>query len=1170
MASRPLQEFAALLRRRRLLAGLSQEALAERAGLSVRGISDLERGVRRAPHPATIYRLAEALDLDDAAREALLQTATPAPVEPPRPVAVAAAPDQASDAVATDAPPLMPDARAPERRWVTLVAVQLGGFAALAQWLDPEDSHALADRCAERVSDEIRRLDGTVLRSDGESILAVFGAPIAHEDDAERALRAGLAIRDCPLPLQREAQGAQVRVRVGIETGEVLAGLQGSGAHRHYAVSGAPVSVAVGLAGGSAASAVLVGEQTYRATSRHVRYRALPPILAPDWARPLSAWEVLGIAPAPHPRALGHAPFVGRDHELDVLLGALARVLREGRPHLVSVLGEPGIGKSRLIAELERRAPASADVRWLHGRCLPYGEVVGYRALAMALYELAGITPDDAAEAARARLRQLVSSALGSPTADPTVRDIERHLALLSGLDTEADRLGNPTDERTMHVAVRRFLEASARARPMCLLIEDLHWGDEALLNLLEHVAERALAAPLLIVTHARPELLEKRPTWGGGIRAFTSLSLEPMDREAGLVLAAALCRERGLSAENAEPISRLAGGNPLFAEELCAAMAEGRGADGVPSALRALISARLDALPAGEKRVLQHAAVLGKRVWPAGLAALDVSGDLFEQLEALERRDLLRSHPRSRPGGQREYAFKHDLIQEMAYGLLPRSERRRLHARLVEWLEETAGERIEEVLDLLAHHAVSAELHERALDYLARAAERAGRAAAHREEAALLGQAIAIAERCGRTDLIPEFRGRRGRAFTRLTLWADARRELEAALAGLPADRRERRAEVLVDLALACNWTLDTPALHRRAGEALAVASTVGRTDLAMDARFWLAWATGSDGDVGSAIEQYRDAVVQTNELGVALAPSVLPLYSTTLCWAGQYPIAVERGREAVRIARAAGDTDSTILALQVLGLALAGTGAYDEAWRVFDEAARFGREYGIERFLARSLAMSAGFHLDVFDYEGHAAVAEEACELARSVTFPPPLISASIDLLVNLARRGEVGRAERLERDVAGAIERAAAWHGWLWNLRYAQARAELALARADVEAALALSDAALRQARGRRPKYEALALVTRAAALVEVGRTTAAIKDLGEAVRVARSIADPALFLRGASALLAIEADDALATEARATARHILGRLPTHEMRQRFQSADPVRRLMSSRDE
>jgi tetratricopeptide (TPR) repeat protein len=324
------------------------------------------------------------------------------------------------------------------------------------------------------------------------------------------------------------------------------------------------------------------------------------------------------------------------------------------------------------------------------------------------------------------------------------------------------------------------------------------------------------------------------------------------------------------------------------------------------------------------------------------------------------------------------------------------------------------------------------------------------------------------------------------------------------------------------------------------------------------MDARFWLAWTTGSEGDVASATDLYASAVHHASEVGVAIAPSVLPLYTTTLCWAGKFQHAIDSGQEAVRIAREAGDTDSSMLALQVLGLAYAGTGAYDQAWQVFDEAARFGRDYGVGPFLARATAMSAGFHLDVFDYEGHEAVAEEARDLARSFNFLPALTSAGIDLLLNLARRGEIGRASTLIDDVAGAVDKAKMWHGWLWDLRFTQARAELALAAGDVESTLRLADSAIAQSRGRRPKYEVLGLLTRSAGLMRMGQAADAARETRQAVHVARSVGDPALVLRSALAMLAIDGDDALLAEARATASAILGKLPTASMRERFRAA------------
>ncbi|HEU5103567.1 MAG TPA: BTAD domain-containing putative transcriptional regulator, partial [Roseiflexaceae bacterium] len=993
-----------------------------------------------------------------------------------------------------------------ERRWVTVLSADLLGFASLAERLDPEDLKALANQCAERLSAEIHRFGGTVINIMGNTLLAAFGAPIANEDDAERAVRAGMAIRDLALITPGDRDERRIEVRVGINSGDVMAGFAGPEQRRDYTIIGGAVNSAAGLMRAGSTSAVVVGEETFRATRGRVRYRKLPPISTGERDGPIAAWEAIDAVAMPRARPLRTTPLVGRDEELALLLGMWARAARESRPQLITVLGEPGIGKSRLLAEFERGVLALGDTTLLHGRCLPYGEALGYGALSMALHEAAGVVPADDPQMARHKLGDLVADVVGATAAEGDPGEIARHLALLSGLDSAADRAAVQADERTLQTSVRRFLEALARRRPLCLLIEDIQWADETLLNLLEFVAARTQGVPLLIAAQARPELLERRPTWGGGLRAFMSLHLEPLDQDAGLALARALCHERGLPLAAIERVGRVAGGNPLFLEELIATIAERPDELGIPSAIKALIAARLDRLGPEERQIIARASVFGRYCWLGGLAALGVDGQLAEHLEALEHHDLIRLQPRSRFSGDREYAFKHDLIRDVAYQMLPRAERRRLHGQVADWLERITGERADESLDLLAHHAVQAEQHVRALGYLTHAAKRARRAAAHREEAALLAQAITIAERSQDRELLPELRARRGRAFASVALWADARRELESALAELPAANQERRAEVLLDLALACNWSMDTPALRGYASQALQLAEAVGRADLAMDARFWLAWAAGSEGQVASAVEQYQHILAQATALNVSPAPSVLPLYATTLCWAAQFDHATASAREAVQIARAANDTDATILGLQVQGLALAGTGRYDEASRVFEEAARFGREFGIGPFLARSIAMSAGFHLDVFDFDGHAALAEAARVMARSVGFPPPLISASIDLLLNFARRGEVARAEQLAGEVAGAVQKAVAWHGWLWRLRFCQARAEIALARGAAEQAIVLASEAFERSRRTRAKYQVLALVTRAQALGQLGRTREAAGDLRTAVQLA----------------------------------------------------------------
>ncbi len=581
--------------------------------------------------------------------------------------------------------------------------------------------------------------------------------------------------------------------------------------------------------------------------------------------------------------------------------------------------------------------------------------------------------------------------------------------------------------------------------------------------------------------------MLEKRPTWGRGVRALTSLSLEPLDTRAAHELITTLCRKHGLSAHVADEVGRGAGGNPLFAEELIATVAERGAGAGIPSALKALISARLDALRPADRRTLQLAAVFGKAFWIGGLPALGAAGDVAEQMEMLEQKDLIRLQARSQFRGEREYVFKHDLICDVAYETLSRADRRLLHGRAAEWIETAASEQVEQYLDVLAHHATQAEQPDRALDYLSRAAERAHRAAAHREEAALLARAIALAERAGQPDVLLDLHHRRGTAFARVGMWTDSRTELEAVLRDLPPARVEERAEVLGELVMGLFWAQDQPSLRRYASEALELGERIGRDDIVAGATAWLAGAAQADGDMTSALSGYRRAIARAG--GIRVAPLAnMPL---TLYLLGKVDEAVDRAREAVQMVRATNDAPWTTWVFPHLGLALAASGRYGEAARVFDEAARFGREREIGPLLARSIAMSVGFHLDVFDFGAAEARATEARDLAATAGFLPSVVSAGIDLLFAFTRRHDVGRAEGLVDDVVEMAARVAGWHGWLWNLRLAQARAEIALARGDAREALRwASDAADQSHAKGRVKYEVAGLGTRGQALAALG--------------------------------------------------------------------------------
>jgi class 3 adenylate cyclase/DNA-binding XRE family transcriptional regulator len=747
----------------------------------------------------------------------------------------------------------VPDTPQEERRWATVMFADLVGFTALAEQLDPEDVRDLVGRGVDQMGVVIERFGGSVVNVMGDAILAVFGAPLAHEDDPLRALSAALALRDTPL----SADAARpLQLHIGVNTGEVLATMHGPAGRRSYTVIGDTVNIAERLLRAAQPGCVLVGAETYRATRHAAQYQELAPLSVKGKRDPVAAWELLDLVRVAGPLRRGSAPLVGRDDELKLLCGLWERAWGAAEPQLALLIGEPGAGKSRLTAEFERLLPPEALV--IHGRCLPYGEALGYGALAMAIKEAAGIVADDGPADARARLGALVARVCG-PTTDAGAGEIAWHLALLTGLDGEEDRNRGAADQRMLHRSARRLLEAFARATPLSVVVEDIHWAEEALLALIEHVATHAAEAPLMILAQARWELLEQRPEWGRGVRRLTALQLHPLGEAPRRQLIRALCQAHGLPEALGEQLGRQAAGNPLFLEELVAMAAEHGGVEqGVPSVIKGLLAARLDSLPPDERATLQRAAVFGKSFWAAGLRELDAPASLMMALDALVARDLVRPRPRSQIRGDQEYSFKHDLLRDVAYEMLPRAVRRELHIRAAAWIQRAAGERQDEHLDLLAHHAIQAGRTTEAIDFLSCAAERAGRAAAHHEEAALLATAAALAEQEVRPTQAAELRFRRGVALARVARHAEARHERERAFDGLPSEARATRAELLVHLATVCHWLFDVEHTRAHARAALALAETIGRTDLAAGAMGALAFADSSDGALEASQAEY------------------------------------------------------------------------------------------------------------------------------------------------------------------------------------------------------------------------------------------------------------------------------------------------------------------------
>jgi class 3 adenylate cyclase len=628
-----------------------------------------------------------------------------------------------------------------ERRVVTILFADLVGFTSRAEALDPEDVRSILERYHAAARGEIERFGGTVEKFVGDAVMAVFGAPVTFGDDAERAVRAAFAVLEALKRLNDADPALDLQARLAVNTGEAVVDLTARPAHGEAMVAGDVVNTAARMQGAAPVGGVLVGRETYRATRTAVEYVPGDPLLAKGKADPVSVWLALATTTAAGERVLSRVPMVGRTRELAALRGIWERASEERRPHLVTVFGTAGVGKSRLAVEFANLVTELGG-RALRGRSTPYGTSSPYAAFAQHVKQVAEIFDNDPVAAASEKLRAAVGDLVGAGGAE----ELSSDLALLAGLRTDHAA----ADQEALLYAARVLTESLALRHPLLLVFEDLHWADASLLDLLEDLAARTRDAPVLLLALARPELLTARPAWGGGLPAYTALRLEPLGSTDAVELAARLLEHHATSdpVSHAERIAATAEGNPLFLEELAASVADVRGSaePELPTSVRALVAARLDSLPAAERSVLLAASVVGRVFWVGALERLVEDDGLTPVLASLERRDFIRREAVSRLRGDRQFAFKHALIRDVAYLSLPRARRRESHLAVARFLEETTTE-TGAPADALAHHWQEAGEVGRALEHLLTAAEQAGRGWAKERAVALYGQALELAE---------------------------------------------------------------------------------------------------------------------------------------------------------------------------------------------------------------------------------------------------------------------------------------------------------------------------------------------------------------------------------------------------------------------------------------
>ncbi len=612
--------------------------------------------------------------------------------------------------LACGAPLESPGAR-DERRVVTVIFVDLVGFTARAEQLDPEDVRAVLAPYHERVRREIESFGGVVEKFIGDAVMGIFGAPLAHGDDAERAVRAALVVRDAV----DELAGGDLQIRIAVNTGEAVVSLGARPALGESMVAGDVVNTAARLQAAAPVNGIVVGQDTYRATRDAVEYEPAEPILAKGKAEPVQAWVAVRALTVAGERPLAEQGLVGRRRELALLDAVWQRVRSDGVPHLVSLLGPAGVGKSTLVAAFVRRAEEDGATV-LRGRSLPYRESGTYGALASQVMRLAGAFESDPAPIVARKLAVAAEELLAGSAADPAA--VAADLGIVVGADAGA----GSADRDTLFSSVLEFVEAAARRNPTVLVFEDVHWADGNLLELVLTLARRVHGLPLLLLTLARPQLIDDREDWGAAVPAYTALTLGPLGSQQARELA---LRRLG-DESHADHVIRIAEGNPLFIEQLAASVGElapGR----LPTTVREIVSARLDALPRAERALLLDAAVVGKVFWLGALRALGTDGGAAGLLEELERRDLVRREPASIIEGEQQYGFTHALIRDVAYELLPRDDRARRHALVAEFFGDRTGVS-SDAIGAMARHWLGAGDHERAVEQLVRAAELAER----------------------------------------------------------------------------------------------------------------------------------------------------------------------------------------------------------------------------------------------------------------------------------------------------------------------------------------------------------------------------------------------------------------------------------------------------------
>ena len=1021
-----------------------------------------------------------------------------------------------------------------ERKQVTVLFVDVAGFTTISEQLDPEVVHTLMDGCFARLTEAVHRYEGTVNQYTGDGIMALFGAPIAHEDHPQRALLAALAIQEAMVSYSEQLQrdrGIAFRLRIGINTGLVVVGRIGDNLRMDYTAQGDTTNLAARLQTLAEPSTILVSETTYRLTQGYFTFL------------PLGARQVRGHTPVQVFQATGRqagrtridiaaehglTTFVGRQREL-ALLEELLEKTQGGHGQIVGVFGEAGMGKSRLLLEF-RRCLQQENITYLEGRCLSYGQSILYLPLVDILKKYFALQ-DDGNQA----IAQCVSAGVERLGLDAAA--VMPYLtALLTGQTDDAVFQGLVPEARRQQTfaALRTLFLAMSQQRPLVLAVEDPHWIDQPSEAFLTSLGESLGAAPVMLLLIYRPGY---RHNWGEK-SYYSQIALHPLgDAESGALIAAVL----GVSEvprDLQELICRKAEGNPFYIEEITRSFLEHgiiqrhgatyrlhrtvRPGD-VPETIQDIIVSRIDRLPEDHKYTLQTAAVIGREFAARLLQRIaDVQAQLDDCLSELKNLEFI--YEKS-VFPDLEYMFKHVLTQEAAYNSLLSRRRTRLHTAIGLAMEELYQERLAERYEELAHHFTQGEAWEKAFFYLYKAGDKARLAYATHEAIAFYSQAIDVSERLilapEAAHLLPVYEGR-GLMWMLLAKNDEAIADFQQMRQMAQQSGNQRKeGESLCHLAHA-HWMKlyenQMPFVEQYAHEALALARHTGDQYILAKALTALGLMHQTRGNLHEANRRMEESLQISRREGYrdALAQNLLWL-NCQAYWQARFPHAVELGQQSIAISREVYDGYSELMNLAFFCLEYGSWGDYAQAFTTLHEGMTKAKERGNIYFLGRLTNSRGWLHSELGDVARALEYDHESMEIGRSHGIPNVEISALVNLGLNYLALDQLDRArsyleptlERVEREALGS-------HRWRWKIRLLLGLAELSYTTGAYDQALRYVEAGLHEAQATSSqKYIAKGWSLRGKIVAKLGDSDAAGAEFQRAVTLAEQLQSPSLF-------------------------------------------------------